>query len=159
MLVLWKFQPTSGFGFQGCWEQDINTTHKSWAKQRTYCTAKTLSCKRWTAIWFASAPKMTTQTRKPYKLNLAWMVVSLLLTSLKLDVSLIYLWILLISRVLTHFRNEMKCSADSHRKDTNAVSLSLRPKFKCNHVSIEQENLWVLHQFIRSSKPNTSDKR
>ena len=39
---------------------------KSWAKQEGYCTAKTFSCNRWTAMWFASAPKMTSQTKKPY---------------------------------------------------------------------------------------------
>ena len=40
---------------------------QSWAKQWSYCTViATFSCNRLTAIWFASAPKMTGQTKKPY---------------------------------------------------------------------------------------------
>ena len=40
---------------------------QSWAKQWSCCTViATLSCNRWTAIWFASAPKMTGQTKKLY---------------------------------------------------------------------------------------------
>ena len=39
---------------------------ESWAKQGSYWTAKTFSCIRWTASWFALAPKMTSQTKKPY---------------------------------------------------------------------------------------------
>ena len=72
------------FGCQGCWQQDSNAWlyfqyiryffiaemgkafSRSWAKQRTYCTAKTFSCSKWTAMWFASARKMASQTKKPY---------------------------------------------------------------------------------------------
>ena len=40
---------------------------KHLAKQWSYCIViATLSCKRWIAMWFASAPKMISQTKKPY---------------------------------------------------------------------------------------------
>ena len=39
---------------------------ESWEKQGSYCNAKTFSCNRWTAMRFASAPKITGQTKKPY---------------------------------------------------------------------------------------------
>ena len=41
-------------------------TSESWEKWGSYCTAKAYSCNRWTAMWFASDPKMTGRTKKPY---------------------------------------------------------------------------------------------
>ena len=37
---------------------------KSWTKNGNYCTARTLSCNRWTVMWFLSVPKMTSQTKE-----------------------------------------------------------------------------------------------
>ena len=42
------------------------TSSKSWAKWGSYYTAKTFSCNRGTAMWFALAPKMTSQRKKLY---------------------------------------------------------------------------------------------
>ena len=39
---------------------------KNCEKQGSFCTTKTFIYNRWTAMWFASDPKMTSQTKKPY---------------------------------------------------------------------------------------------
>ena len=42
-----------------CWTSSIR-----WKKQGRYCTVKIFSANRWTAMWFASAPKVTDQPKK-----------------------------------------------------------------------------------------------
>ena len=41
------------------------TSSKSSTKWGTYCTTKTLSCNRWTAMSLWSAPKTTGQAKRP----------------------------------------------------------------------------------------------
>ena len=43
------------------------SSSESCAKQWSYCTVNaTFSCNRWTAMWFVSPPKKTSQTKEPY---------------------------------------------------------------------------------------------
>ena len=39
---------------------------ESWAKQGIYCTVKTLSCNRWTAMWLRQHQKWPVKQKKPY---------------------------------------------------------------------------------------------